>query len=151
MTTFIPKYLSIGNRIGQIRNKKGLSQLRFAQIIGISRSFLSELEGGITKPSMPILLAIEYKFDVSYEWIMTGDGSMDRPGSYGLNSIMPVSEAEKSNRAFLYWSGFLKRIFNAGNKQDIEAIKASLRALDPSAKKQDLPKKEDASIDKKAM
>jgi transcriptional regulator with XRE-family HTH domain len=150
MATFIPKYLLIGNRIGQIRNKKGLSQLRFAQIIGISRSFLSELEGGVTKPSMPILLAIEYKFDVSYQWIMTGDEPMYRPGSYGLNSIMPVSEDEKLDRAFLFWSGFLKRILKEGNKKDVEAIKASLRALDPHAKKKLLPEEEE-DIEKTAM
>lgn len=150
MTTLIPKYLSIGNRIGQIRNKKGLSQLRFAKIIGISRSFLSELEGGITKPSMPILLAIEYKFDVSHEWIMTGDEPMYRPGAYGLNSIMPISEDERLDRAFLYWSGFLKRILKGGDKQDIEAIKASLRAFDPLEKKKLLqPDEEDTK--KKAM
>ncbi len=131
MVTKIPKFLSIGNRITQIRNKNNLSQLRFSQIIGISRSFLSELEGGITKPSIPILLAIEYRFGFKHEWIITGDGEIY---TNPLSVREPMGGYETSNRAFLYWSAFLKRIFEEGDEKKIEAIKSSLRALDPGVK-----------------
>jgi transcriptional regulator with XRE-family HTH domain len=145
--TSIPKYLSIGSRIASIRSIKNLTQAKFAKEIGISRPSLSVIESGQTKPSMPILLAIEYKYSVKYEWIMTGDGPMYVTGSYGLNDITPVSASEKSNRAFLYWSGFLKRIFEEGDQTKIEAIKGSLRALDPKKALQ----KEDCNTEKKAM
>ena len=150
MTTLIPKYLSIGNRITQIRNKKGLSQLRFSQIIGISRSFLSELEGGITKPSMPILYTIEYKFSFRHEWIVTGDEPIFVDD---LNPplIMPLTGYETSNSTLVIWINRLIRIFEEGDNFKIEALKAQLRALDPLAKKQDLQKKEEKSTDKKAM
>lgn len=151
MKTKTPKFLTIGNRITQIRNKNGLSQLSFSRVIGISRSFLSELESGLTKPSMPILLSIEYKFGFRHEWILTGDEPIYPTSSYGLNNIMSISDAEKSNRVFLYWSGFLKRIFEEGDEKKIDAIKSSLRALDPATQKQDLQKKEGQSIGKKAM
>lgn len=55
---------------------KNLTQFKFAKAIGISPSFLSELESGKTKPSLPIVYTIEYKFGYRTEWIFTGDGDM---------------------------------------------------------------------------
>lgn len=132
--TFIPKYLSIGNRIAQIRNKKGLSQLKFAQIIGISRPALSAIENGQTKPSMPILYTIEYKFSFRYEWILTGDEPIF-VDDLNPPELMPLTGYETSDRILVAWINRLIRIFEEGNKQDIEAIKAALRAFDPLEKK----------------
>ena len=148
MTTLIPKYLSIGNRIMQIRNKKGLSQLRFAQIVGISRSFLSELEGGITKPSMPILYTIEYKFSFRHEWILTGDEPIF-VNDLNPPVMMPLTGYETSDRVLVTWINRLIRIFEEGDTTKVDAIKASLRALDPQAKKVK-PEKEE-NTEKKAM
>ena len=142
------KYLSIGNRIAYIRSRSHLIQTKFAQSIGISPSFLSELENGITKPSMPILFTIEYKYNYRHEWVLTGDGETYLDPLQVRESITGY---ETSSRVLTVWINRLIRIFEEGDEKKIEAIKASLRALDPLAKKQKLPKKEDVSIDKKAM
>lgn len=142
------KYFSIGNRIAYIRSCSHFNQTKFSDSIGISRSFLSELESGITKPSMPILLAIEYKYGYLLEWILTGDGEKIKDP---LQVREPQAFYKTSDRVLNLWIDILIRIFEEGDKSKIEALKAQLRALDPSAKKQILQKKEGRSIDKKAM
>lgn len=144
------KYLTIGYRIASIMSKSHLTQAKFAETIGISSSFFSELKNGITKPSMPILLSIEYKYGYRWEWILTGDGEMIKdPSSTQIRESQPVYKT--SNRVLLYWYDMVVRIFEEGDKSKIEALKAQLRALDPSSKKQDLQKKEERSIGKKAI
>jgi hypothetical protein len=99
---------------------------------------------------MPVLLAIEYKYGYLWEWILTGDGEMIKD-PLARSVIMPMSGYETSDRVLLFWFDIVIRIFEEGDKSKIEALKAQLRALDPSTKKQDLQKKEAKSIDKKAM
>jgi len=142
------KYFSIGNRIAYIRSWSHFNQTKFSNSIGISRSFLSELESGITKPSMPILLAIEYKYGYLWEWILTGDGEMIKDP---LQTREPQAIYKTSDRVLNIWTDILIRIFEEGDKSKIEALKAQLRALDPAVKKEKLPKKEERSIGKKAM
>ncbi len=124
------KFLSIGYRIASIRNAFHLSQTKFADSIGISRSFLSELENGITKPSLPILFTIEYKYGYNYKWILTGDG---HPyfNSATPPLTMPITGRELPDRVVLYWWSIVERIFMEGNKDKVDALKAQIRALDP--------------------
>jgi transcriptional regulator with XRE-family HTH domain len=134
--TSIPKYLTIGNRIEQIRHKKGLSQAKFAKTIGISRPALSAIENGLTKPSMPILNTIEYKYGFRLEWILTGDEPI-YVDPLSQPSVMPLTGRETSDRQLMFWISMITRIFEEGDKVKIEAIKAQLRALDPSTKKEE--------------
>lgn len=146
--TLINKYASVGYRIVSIRNSFHLTQAKFAESIGISRPALSAIESGITKPSMPILFVIEFKYNYRHEWILTGDGEIYTDP---LKVKEPQAFYKTSDRVLNLWIDILIRIFEEGDKSKIEALKAQLRALDPSAKKQILQKKEGRSIDKKAM
>lgn len=67
--------MNIGNRIKLIRTALGISQKEFGERIGISANYLSEVESGKSKPSIPVLLAIEYRFGVSAEWLNNGNGT----------------------------------------------------------------------------
>lgn len=132
----IPKYLSIGWRIRGIRSEKGLKQTQFAKALGLSQSVYSSLENGLTKPSMPILLAMEYVFSVRKEWILTGDGPMYRELE-GLGTPISITPVDTdSDRHRKMWINKLNRIFDEGDKTKIDAIKAQLRAFDPGVKKQ---------------
>lgn len=146
--TSIPKYLSIGNRITSIRNIANLKQAQFAKSLGISRPALSAIETGHTKPSMPILYVLEFKYNYRHEWVLTGDGEM-------YNDPLLVKdttpEYRTSNRALMAWTSKLIRIFDEGDDKKIEAIKAALRALDPVTKNQDLLKQDAGSMDEKEM
>jgi transcriptional regulator with XRE-family HTH domain len=125
----LSKYFSIGNRIKQIRDKYNLSQKRFADNIGISHSFLSELEAGITKPSMPILYSIEYKYRYRWEWIMTGDGEMHVDS---LNPPVMLSSVGKEvfDRSIVFWVRKLIKILETGDKDRVAAVKTMLKTLD---------------------
>lgn len=67
--------MNIGDRIKLLRNELGITQKEFGERIGISANYVSELEYGKTKPSFLVLLAIEYRYGVSMDWLETGKGS----------------------------------------------------------------------------
>jgi len=131
----IPKYLSIGWRIAGLRSEKKMNQTSFGKSIGLSQSAYSELEVGNKKPTMSLLLAMEYVHGVRKEWILTGDEPMycSREGLGTPISIMP-SDGD-SDRHRKLWINKLQRIFDEGDKAKIEAIKAQLRAFDPAGRK----------------
>ncbi|MFH2011709.1 MAG: S24 family peptidase [Pseudomonadota bacterium] len=62
----------------KVRNDNKLSQRMFAENIGISQSYLSELEQNKKPPSEPILLAIEYRYAIPKDWLLTGEGEKEK-------------------------------------------------------------------------
>lgn len=144
------KYLSIGYRIASIRNMVHLTQTKFSRAIGISPSFLSELESGKTKPSIPILFAMEYKFHCRYEWVLTGDDPIYLQ-DFSMPVTMPISGYETPDRSLNFWFDKVIRIFEEGDKAKVELLKAQLRSLDPGAKKQTAEEGADPPGEKKAM
>lgn len=57
----------LGLRIGTLREKRGLSQRKFSLMIGINRSYLSDLERGQRNPSFNTLWKIAQGLDVTLE------------------------------------------------------------------------------------
>lgn len=53
-----PNYVSIGNRIKNIRIRQGISQEQLAEMCGLSKTHMSHLETGSTKGSMPAFLTV---------------------------------------------------------------------------------------------
>ena len=51
-------YKRIGLRIRNARRKKGISQERVCEMVGLSLSHMSNIETGNTKMSLPVLVAI---------------------------------------------------------------------------------------------
>lgn len=51
-----------------------LNQSQFANFLGISGNFVSNLELGKAPPTKPILLLIEIRWSISTDWILTGEG-----------------------------------------------------------------------------
>ncbi len=78
--------MDTGPRIKSIRSKHSLTQLEFAKRIGISPNYLSELETGKAKPSKPVLLALEHRYGVSYDWLTSGKGPESVEIENNLNS-----------------------------------------------------------------
>ena len=66
----------IGNRVREVRKKLGLSQLQFVEHLGCGRSNISLLENGLALPSAGILAALKSKFNVSLDWLFSGEGEM---------------------------------------------------------------------------
>lgn len=76
-----------GYRLRNLRKDKGMTQTQFASLIGISQTFLSDLENNNSLMTEVVLNSIEYKIGVNKEWVKTGKGgkflylvSSDREG-----------------------------------------------------------------------
>jgi len=66
----------IGDRIKEVRSKLKLSQQELAAKLGISQGHLSEVERGMRKPGGEMLNALKHTFNVSLDWLFTGEGGM---------------------------------------------------------------------------
>ena len=68
--------MSIDERIKAVRKNSGLSQTAFAERLGTTRGVITNLEGEKTEANEPFLRLICKEFNVSEEWLRTGDGDM---------------------------------------------------------------------------
>jgi transcriptional regulator with XRE-family HTH domain len=75
----------IGKRFKEIRG--ALRQADIANEFEVDRSYISSIEQGRAKPSLEYLMFISAKFNVSVDWILTG-----QPGTKELPSFIPDEE-----------------------------------------------------------
>lgn len=70
-------FMSSGRRIREARKYRGISQDKLAEILGVSRGVITNIEYEKTEPSLLVLNAICEALDIKKEWVLTGDGEMD--------------------------------------------------------------------------
>lgn len=70
----------IGHRLREERVRVGLSQRELARRVGISPSLISQLESGLSKPSVGTLYGIVTELDVSLDRIIRGREYEAAPG-----------------------------------------------------------------------
>lgn len=68
--------LSTGERIKSIRKAVGMNQQQFADMLSVSRSFISRVESDKEIPSDTLIKLISLTFQFSYDWIKSGNGEM---------------------------------------------------------------------------
>lgn len=61
-----------GDRIREFRKKKQLTQEQFAEILGYSQGYLTEIETGKKEPSREVLKKIHEKFGMSTDYFLFG-------------------------------------------------------------------------------
>lgn len=64
----------IGDRLREVRLEAGISQRELARRVGLSASLISQLENGLSKPSVGTLYSIVTELNVSVERVIRGDG-----------------------------------------------------------------------------
>ncbi|TQV66316.1 LexA family transcriptional regulator [Exilibacterium tricleocarpae] len=67
---------AIKERIAYIRDRLCLSQLEFAEEVGITQGALSQLESGKSKLSLDTIRKISHTYSVNCNWLINGDGDM---------------------------------------------------------------------------
>jgi len=67
-----------GERVKQVRKSLSISQQRLAESIKVSRSYINDIEGGRAEPSFNFLRALSDVYNVSIDWVATGEGPMFR-------------------------------------------------------------------------
>ncbi len=81
-TSSDPKALqAIGDRLREERTKVGISQRELARRLGLSASLISQLESGMSKPSVGTLYAIVTELGVSLDTVIRGETFADEPGA----------------------------------------------------------------------
>jgi transcriptional regulator with XRE-family HTH domain len=68
---------SLGRRIRQLRGFD-VTQGEFAKMLGVSQSQLSKYERGVIAPPANVLVRIKEQFQVSIDWLLTGDPESSR-------------------------------------------------------------------------
>jgi transcriptional regulator with XRE-family HTH domain len=64
---------AIGGRVRQRRRELGLTQEDLSERSGLSKSFISEVEGGQASASGLMYLKLAEALEVSVEWLLTGE------------------------------------------------------------------------------
>lgn len=60
----------VGDRLRQLREKKGKNQSDFAKVLGINQQAYSQIESGKRFPTTQQTQVIIETFEVTYEWLM---------------------------------------------------------------------------------
>lgn len=64
-------YSSVGLRLKEIRQQRGITQKEVAEIIGVSVSYVKNTERG-SKPSIEYLFSFSDEYSVSIDWLLKG-------------------------------------------------------------------------------
>lgn len=66
---------TVGERVKDVRENKGLTQEQLSQASGVSKSFLSEIENNKTNPGGQTLLQIANALGASVDYLLEGKSS----------------------------------------------------------------------------
>ena len=92
----------IGAFLKQLRNKKGITQERLAEILGVSGRTVSRWETGTNLPDLSILVEISEYYDVEIKEILNGERkseNMDNELKETLLKVIYYNELEKQRAA----------------------------------------------------
>lgn len=64
--------MEICKRFKKVRKDAGLTQPKYAKILGISRSAVNAIENQRYLPSIQMLQTIHKEFGISYDWLIDG-------------------------------------------------------------------------------
>jgi transcriptional regulator with XRE-family HTH domain len=88
----------IGNRIKTLRREKELSQAEFGAPLGLSRSAVSQIEGGQTYPSLESIDKIVKHYSMSWESLMGGSRKQKHSEKSVLQVRTLVTTVDKSGK-----------------------------------------------------
>ncbi|MFA5426670.1 MAG: helix-turn-helix transcriptional regulator [Sulfurimonas sp.] len=95
--------MEMHERLKLIREKIGLNQIAFAEVLSLSRRTLSNWETGRNEPSLSVLQKISRDYNINMNWLITGDGKMilDKSDNidigyifYGMANTQKLSQQE---------------------------------------------------------
>lgn len=84
--------MSIGERIVQLRNDKGVSQGQLAQILGVSRQAISKWENDQSSPDTLHLIKLADVLDTEVEYLATGRKPVYEEAPIVVNMVHKVDK-----------------------------------------------------------
>lgn len=95
---------TINERISECIKKSGLTKTAFGKRIGVSQSFVSQICSGASSPSSGTIKNICREFNISEDWLLTGEGEPFLPQSKEdvlrntVEHLMPDESADFKRR-----------------------------------------------------
>ncbi|RTQ45860.1 LexA family transcriptional regulator [Hymenobacter gummosus] len=77
--------LKMGERLKHVRRARGLTQQQLADVTGIARATVAQLESERHQPSAEVLESIVRELGISRNWLWFGTGPMEEHASMGSN------------------------------------------------------------------
>lgn len=84
--------MDFGARLRELRQRLNLTQAELANKLGVSQSYVSDLERGKEKPSDTLLYLIAALFHVRLEWLIEGKGEVFVDIHEAIENLMKVYE-----------------------------------------------------------
>ena len=97
-----PEYATMGDRLRQARQARGLSLRRLAEVVGVSPSLISQVETGRAKPSVNTLYALANELGISLDVLLFMDTQPPtRDGGAGaliepLQTVLPHDPVQRA-------------------------------------------------------
>lgn len=91
-----PNYSEIGSRIREQREYLGLSREAFAEKIGVTPKFCSDIELGLKGMSLPTLCKISKVLHLSTDFLLFGE----KPGEQRIKFPWMLSQCSSKRRAY---------------------------------------------------
>ncbi len=92
-------------RIRQLIETLGFSQLQFADQIGVNRTIINHILSGRNKVSLDVAMRILNTFkQVSPDWLLSGAGSMLRGDKSAAMEMPPAPEVKKVDHITIYYT-----------------------------------------------
>lgn len=70
-------YIDVGKRIRDEREKNNINRTQFSKLIGISTVYFCQIEKGQRNASLPVTIKIAEALNVSLDYLIYGDKSVD--------------------------------------------------------------------------
>jgi len=91
----------LGRRLKAIQEELGLKQKEFAAGLGITPSYLSEIEKDKKKPGYKLLKRLYEKYNVSLNWLIAEDGEMFCGGiEGGKGTVAALDFGDQTERLY---------------------------------------------------
>lgn len=84
---------TLGDRLKIARQKRGFKQVDVKARVNINNKTLSGYENNVSEPDRNTLVTLAKLYEVSYEWLLTGEGVMD----FSKNKEVVLSKKEEAD------------------------------------------------------
>lgn len=144
----------IGTKIRKVRESLGLTQVQMVENFNIGRANYSRIEKGEIFPNAEILHTLKTEFNVSLDWLISGEGQMYPPKKKDLKKELGLGKCGREMDELIYLIANIPMVKHAVlghfleyKMKNVDLIKKLLKESGKAGKTQipDTPKTADSS------
>ncbi|WP_447045715.1 helix-turn-helix domain-containing protein [Vreelandella sp. H-I2] len=106
-----------GSRIRSLRKLKGMTLIQLAKKTGLSHGYLSQVERGISQPSIASLVDIAHALGVTMQWLFS-----ERKGSTGHDEHSDMLVRKHQRVEIQYQDGIVDQLMTPRSNNNLEII-----------------------------